>query len=98
MNTRHIHQRLLLGRMKNLGFDLLQRGVIVNLSPRPDGSPDQFYSMSPEIESERSAYYGSLDRSVDRAGESRDHFEGYMNTSRYGRMARCSTDTALRDA
>ncbi len=26
-----------------------------------------------------------------------DHFEGYMNTSKYARMATCSTDTALRD-
>ena len=26
-----------------------------------------------------------------------DHFEGYMNTSKYARIAKCSTDTALRD-
>jgi Fic family protein len=26
-----------------------------------------------------------------------DDFEGYMNTSKYAKMAKCSTDTALRD-
>jgi Fic family protein len=26
-----------------------------------------------------------------------DGFEGYMNTSKYARLAKCSNDTALRD-
>ena len=26
-----------------------------------------------------------------------DDFEGYMNTSKYAKLAKCSTDTALRD-
>ena len=26
-----------------------------------------------------------------------DNFEGYMNTSKYAKLAKCSKDTALRD-
>ncbi len=26
-----------------------------------------------------------------------DNFEGYMNTSKYAKLAKCSSDTALRD-
>lgn len=130
------------------GNGRIARAIADMLLARADGSPDRFYSMSSQIESERNAYYsaleeqqrgamdltpwlqwflGCLDRSFDRAGESleyvvykgrvrqamstvgvnerqkrivermMDRFEGYMNTSTYGRMAKCSTDTALRD-
>ena len=130
------------------GNGRIARAIADMLLARADGTPYRFYSMSSQIESERNAYYGSLeeqqrgdmdltpwlqwflgclDRSFDRAGESlehvvykgrvrqamstvpvnerqrkvvermMDHFEGYMNTSKYARMATCSSDTALRD-
>ena len=130
------------------GNGRIARAIADMLLARADGSPDRFYSMSSQIESERSDYYrqleqqqrgamdltpwlewflGCLDRSFDRAGESQEHvlykarvrhamsafgahdrqrtvvermmdnFEGYMNTSKYAKMAKCSPDTALRD-
>ena len=130
------------------GNGRIARAIADMLLARADGSPDRFYSMSSQIESERSDYYrsleeqqrgatdltpwlqwflGCLDRSFDRAGESLEHvlykgrvrhamsafgahdrqrtvvermmdnFEGYMNTSKYAKMAKCSPDTALRD-
>jgi len=130
------------------GNGRIARAIADMLLARADGSPDRFYSMSSQIESERNEYYrrleeqqrgatdltpwlqwflGCLDRSFDRAGESLEHvlykgrvrhamstfganerqrkvvermmdnFEGYINTSKYARMAKCSPDTALRD-
>ena len=116
---------------------------------RADGTPDRFYSLSAQIESERKDYYdqlerqqrgaldvtgwlewflGCLGRAVDGADLAlnavlfkarlwekinrkpvnerqrlvvnrmlEDGFKGHMNTSKYARMAKCSTDTALRD-
>ena len=116
---------------------------------RADGTPDRFYSLSSQIESERKDYYDQLERrqrgtpnvtgwlewfldclgrAVDGADLAlnavlfkarlwerinrepvnerqrlivnrmlEDDFKGHMNTSKYARMAKCSTDTALRD-
>ena len=130
------------------GNGRIARAIADMLLARADGSADRFYSMSSQIEAERSEYYrrleeqqrgsvditpwlqwflGCLDRSFDRAQEILEHvmykarvrhamstwtvherqryivermmdnFEGYMNTSKYAGMAKCSTDTALRD-
>ena len=116
---------------------------------RADGTPDRFYSLSSQIESERKDYYDQLERrqrgtpdvtgwfewfldclgrAVDGADLAlnsvlfkarlwekinrepvnerqrliinrmlEDDFKGHMNTSKYAKMAKCSTDTALRD-
>ena len=116
---------------------------------RADGQPERFYSLSTQIESEKKAYYATLEkqqksspdltlwlswflaclkRAIDSAESSlekvlykahlwqklnehainerqrliinrmlADDFEGFMNTSKYARMAKCSKDTALRD-
>ena len=130
------------------GNGRVARAIADMLLARADGSADRFYSMSSQIEAERSEYYrrleeqqresvditpwlqwflGCLDSSFGRAQESLEHvmykarvrhamstwaaherqrfivermmdnFEGYMNTSKYAGMAKCSTDTALRD-
>ena len=130
------------------GNGRIARAIADMLLARADGIADRFYSMSSQIESERTEYYrqleaqqrgdvdltpwlqwflGCLDRSFERAGASLehvvykgcvrhaigaipanerqrkvvermlDHFQGYMHTSKYARMAKCSTDTALRD-
>ena len=116
---------------------------------RADGSPDRFYSLSSQIETERKQYYDQLaaqqratpditawlswflaclGRAISNAETTlgnvlfkarlwdlinqqpvndrqrliinrmlEDDFEGFMNTSKYARLARCSNDTALRD-
>ena len=115
---------------------------------RADESPDRYYSMSSQIESERSSYYERLERRqrgelditewmewflacLGRALESAEEalsavlykarfwemvgrhrvnerqravlhrmlgdFEGQLGTSKYAKLAKCSTDTALRD-
>jgi len=116
---------------------------------RADGSPERFYSLSRQIEADRSAYYATLeaqqrnsqditlwldwfldclDLSLTHSEEAlnsilfksrlwntlnatgvndrqrlvinkmtEEGFEGFMNTSKYAKMAKCSTDTALRD-
>ncbi len=116
---------------------------------RSDGSPERFYSLSRQIEADRSAYYATLETQqrnspditlwldwfLDCLNLSLTHsetalssilfkshlwdtlnatgvndrqrlvinkmteegFEGFMNTSKYAKMAKCSTDTALRD-
>ncbi|TVQ28450.1 MAG: Fic family protein [Spirochaetaceae bacterium] len=130
------------------GNGRIARAIADMLLARADGIADRFYSMSSQIESERTEYYRQLeaqqrgdidltpwlqwfieclDRSFDRAGASLEHvvykgwvrhaigtmsanerqrtvvermmdrFQGYLNTSKYARMAKCSTDTALRD-
>jgi Fic family protein len=130
------------------GNGRIARAIADMLLARADGIPDRFYSMSSQIEAERSEYYRileaqqkgdvditpwlkwfleCLDRSFGRAEESLEHvlhkarvrramsrwpaharqkkivermmdnFEGYMHTSKYARIAKCSPDTALRD-
>lgn len=115
---------------------------------RADGRRERFYSMSAQIEAERSEYYrqleraqrgglditawvqwflGCLDRSLTRAESSWDrvlrdariwelvnprgpnerqrlvltrmlgNWEGWLTTSKYATLAKCSSDTALRD-
>ena len=117
---------------------------------RADRSPDRYYSLSRQIETERRGYYdvlekqqqygssditlwldwflGCLDRSITSAENVlrsilfkarlwdalntrgvnerqrlvlnrmlEDGFRGFMNTSKYAKMAKCSNDTALRD-
>ena len=116
---------------------------------RADGTPDRFYSLSSQIETERKEYYHQLERKqrgspeitewlkwfldcLGRAISSADTklgnvlfkvqlwdkmnqnpvterqrliinrmlengFKGHMNTSKYGKLAKCSNDTALRD-
>lgn len=115
---------------------------------RADGMKERFYSMSSQIEAERSDYYarleiaqrggldittwlewflGCLDRAVAGAetilagvlrkgrlwrqlsgravnerqrlvvGRLLDDFEGFLTTSKYAKLAKCSADTALRD-
>ncbi len=116
---------------------------------RADGSPERFYSLSRQIEANRSTYYATLETQqrgspditlwldwflncldlslthsetalssilfkshlwdilnatgvnerqrlvINRMLE--EGFEGFMNTSKYAKMAKCSNDTALRD-
>ncbi len=116
---------------------------------RSDGTSDQFYSLSSQIESERKNYYKQLERTqrstpeitgwlewfLDYLGRTissaektlgkvlfkaqlwekmnqtpvnkrqrfiinrmlEDDFKGYMNTSKYAKLTKCSSDTALRD-
>lgn len=116
---------------------------------RADGTSDRFYSMSAQIEAERSSYYEELERqqksdtditpwlswfltcfgkALEKAEKSlsavlfkskfwqytnhhplnerqrlvlnrmlEENFEGYINTSKFSKLAKCSTDTALRD-
>jgi Fic family protein len=116
---------------------------------RADQTPNRFYSLSSQIESERKVYYNQLEaqqrstveitrwlewfldclgRALSRAEKTlgqvlfkaqlwdtinqktvnerqrlimnrmlEDDFKGYMNTSKYAKIAKCSKDTALRD-
>lgn len=116
---------------------------------RADGTPDRFYSLSTQIESERKDYYNQLEKQqrnapeitgwlewfLDCLGRALSNaettignvlfkaalwdminedpvnerqrliinrmldpdFKGYMNTSKYAKLAKCSNDTALRD-
>ncbi len=116
---------------------------------RADGSPERFYSLSRQIESDRNSYYAALEKQqrsssditiwldwflncLDRSlaysekalssivfksrlwdalatkGVNKrqrfiinrmlaEEFEGFMNTSKYAKMTKCSNDTALRD-
>ena len=116
---------------------------------RADGTPDRFYSLSSQIETERKQYYdqlesqqratpditdwlswflGCLGRAISNAEiilgnvlfkaqlwdminqkpvndrqrliinrMLEDGFEGFMSTSKYAKLAKCSNDTALRD-
>lgn len=115
---------------------------------RADESTERFYSMSSQIESERTSYYGELEatqrgdvditrwlvwflgcleRALDNADRMLaavlykaelwqrinrrpvndrqrtvinrllDGFEGFLTTSKYAKLAKCSPDTALRD-
>lgn len=116
---------------------------------RADGTPDRFYSLSSQIETERKQYYDQLEaqqrgtpditawlswfldclgRAISTAETTlgnvlfkaqlwdminrksvndrqrliinrmlEDNFEGFMNTSKYAKLAKCSNDTALRD-
>ncbi len=116
---------------------------------RADGTPDRFYSMSSQIETERKQYYDQLESQqratpditdwlswfLDCLGRAISNaeitlgsvlfkaqlwdminqkpvndrqrliinrmleggFEGFMNTSKYAKLAKCSNDTALRD-
>ncbi|HBN13643.1 MAG: cell filamentation protein Fic [Gammaproteobacteria bacterium] len=116
---------------------------------RADGTPDRFYSLSTQIETERKQYYTQLEHQqrastditpwlswfLDCLGRAitsaettlanvlfkarlweelnqnpvndrqrhvinrmlEDDFQGFMNTSKYARLAKCSNDTALRD-
>ena len=130
------------------GNGRIARAIADMALARAEDSPDRYYSMSNQIESERSSYYeqlerhqrGTLDitgwidwflaclgRSLDgaentlarvlyrarfwqTAGAYRlnarqrlvlermlGDFKGYLNTSKYAKLAKCSNDTALRD-
>jgi Fic family protein len=130
------------------GNGRIARAIGDLLLARADGSPQRFYSLSAQIQSERSAYYdileqtqrGSLDvtawltwflhtlhRAVDNAQHTvdavlvktrfwqrwatasfnerqikllnrlLDGFDGKLTSSKWAAIAKCSTDTALRD-
>lgn len=130
------------------GNGRIARAIADMALARADESKERFYSMSSQIEAERKAYYGELERQqrgglditawlfwflgcLDRAiasaghtlaavlykarlweeanrgpvnerqrlvlGRMLDGFHGHMNTSKYAKLAKCSTDTALRD-
>ncbi len=130
------------------GNGRIARAIADMALARAEDSPDRYYSMSTQIESERSSYYeqlerhqrGSLDitgwidwfiaclgRSLEGAedtlarvlyrarfwqmadsyrlnarqravlGRMLGDFEGHLNTSKYAKLAGCSSDTALRD-
>jgi Fic family protein len=116
---------------------------------RADGTPDRFYSLSSQIETDRKQYYDHLEnqqratpditkwlswfldclgRAISNAETTlgniffkaqlwntinqkpvndrqrlminrmlEDDFKGFMNTSKYAKLAKCSNDTALRD-
>lgn len=130
------------------GNGRIARAIADMALARADQARERFYSMSAQIEAERKAYYGELERqqrgdaditpwldwfldclrrAIDQAGEMLravlykarvweranlkpvnerqrlvltrmlDDFRGHMNTSKYAKLAKCSTDTALRD-
>ncbi len=130
------------------GNGRIARAIADMALARADGMRDRFYSMSAQIEAERTIYYQQLERqqrnSVDITGwldwfldclgraistaetmlsavlykaelwnianrhvvndrqrlilnKMLDGFKGHMNTSKYAKLAKCSTDTALRD-
>lgn len=130
------------------GNGRIARAVGDLLLARADGSPQRFYSLSAQIQRERSAYYSILERTqkgglditewlhwfletLQRAVESAhqtldrvlakarfwqhvaaipmnerqikvlnrllDGFEGKLTTSKWAALAKCSSDTALRD-
>lgn len=130
------------------GNGRIARAIAEMALARADESPERYYSMSAQIESERKQYYDSLKngqcmtlditcwlvwfleclgRAIDRAQETLadvlrkamiwekanaakindrqhrviarllDDFESHLNTSKYATLAKCSTDTALRD-
>ncbi len=130
------------------GNGRIARAIGDLLLARADGSPQRFYSLSAQIQRERSAYYdilertqkGSMDvtpwlawflaalhRAIDQAHSSVDRvlarsrfwqhwamtpmnerqvrllnklldgFEGKLTSSKWGLIAKCSPDTALRD-
>jgi Fic family protein len=157
-NSDSTHPPLIKGGLAHLWFVTLHpfddgngriaRAVGDLFLARADGSPQRFYSLSAQIQRERSAYYDILERSqkksldvtewlawflatlhraVDQAQHTLDTvltktrfwqrfattplnerqiklinrlldgFEGQLTSSRWGRMAHCSPDTALRD-
>lgn len=131
------------------GNGRIARAIADMALARADGIAQRFYSLSAQIESERNAYYGqlekqqrqtlditdwlswflsSLERAITHAEQVlshvlfkaqlwdkinqepvntrqrliinlmlESHFKGYMNTSKYAKLAKCSNDTALRD-
>lgn len=131
------------------GNGRIARAITDKALARAEGTPQRFYSLSSQIESECGDYYNQLEkqqrgtpeitcwlgwfldclgRAIDAAEETlssvvfkarlwerinrrpvnerqrlvigrmlEDDFKGYMNTSKYAKLARCSTDTALRD-
>ena len=130
------------------GNGRIARAIADMALARADGSRQRFYSMSAQIETERSEYYrrleraqrgelnitgwlewflACLDRSLDSAGVALasvlrkagywerinhrpvndrqrhvinrllDNFKGHLTASKYARLARCSSDSALRD-
>jgi Fic family protein len=131
------------------GNGRIARAIGDMMLARADGSPDRFYSLSTQIESERKNYYDQLEHQqrsspeitrwlawflecLGRAMTSaetmlgnvlfkaqfwntinqqpinarqrliinrmlEDDFKGYMNTSKYAQLTKCSNDTALRD-
>lgn len=130
------------------GNGRIARAIADMALARADQSKDRFYSMSAEIEHEKTQYYQvlesqqksdtnitpwlhwfllCLERAIDAAEESlaavlrkarlweriNQHpvnerqrnvinrllgdFEGHLTTSKYGKLAKCSSDTALRD-
>jgi len=158
LNDSHDHPPLLKAGLGHLWFVSLHpfddgngriaRAVGDLLLVRADGSPQRFYSLSAQIQRERSAYYavlertqkGDLDvtawllwflqalqRAVEDAHRTLDHvlakarfwrvaatipmnerqikllnrlldgFEGKLTTSKWAAVAKCSSDTALRD-
>jgi Fic family protein len=130
------------------GNGRIARAIADMVLARADGTKDRFYSMSSQIEAERTAYYSSLETAqhgdlditswlawflgcLGRAITGADQtlatvlykvklwqrisrrpvndrqrfiitrmlngFEGFLSTSKYAKLAKCSTDTALRD-
>lgn len=130
------------------GNGRIARAIADMALAQADGTPERFYSMSAQLEAERSAYYTELERQqraspdvtgwfiwflgcLGRAITSADSllnavlykaefwaianqrpinerqrtvlnrmldgFQGHLNTSKYAKLAKCSTDTALRD-
>jgi Fic family protein len=130
------------------GNGRIARAIADMALARSDGTAQRFYSMSAQIEAERSEYYSVLERSqkgdlnitnwlmwfiaclgrsLDRAEETLtavlrkahvwqhvgtagvnerqrkvisrllDGFEGKLSSSKYAKLTRCSSDTALRD-
>lgn len=131
------------------GNGRIARAIADMILTKADGIPERFYSLSKQIESEKSQYYNQLEMQqrgelditqwliwfLDCMGHAlinaeetlssvlfkaklwdkinqnpvnerqrsiinrmlEGGFEGYMNTSKYAKLAKCSTDTALRD-
>ncbi|MAH60998.1 MAG: cell filamentation protein Fic [Legionellales bacterium] len=131
------------------GNGRIARAISDMILTRADKTPDRFYSLSSQIETERKAYYNHLeaqqratpditnwlswfldclDGAISNAETTLSHvlfkahlwdtinqkpvtdrqrhvinymleddFEGFMNTSKYAKLAKCSNDTALRD-
>lgn len=130
------------------GNGRIARAIADMALARADGTKDRFYSMSSQIETERTDYYlrleaaqkadlditswlewflGCLDRAIGGADQTLgavllksrlwqrinarpvnerqrlvinrmlNGFKGFLSTSKYAKLAKCSTDTALRD-
>lgn len=101
-------QGRLLGRMESLGFELKSEASLTILTDDVvNSSAIEGEILNPEeVRSSIARRLGLDVRNTVKAGRQvegiveimlDDGFKGFMNTSKYAKLAKCSTDTALRD-